>query len=114
MNEIEAGDWSAVGESAPKSTGAIWHSNSIINHRAKCGNSVMSRNFLLVDPVQPKRYPECPLFRRSWGQSGPHSSQAKSDASDPGCVKTRRSAKGRKYNSSTRYRAESAPDDLTS
>src|SRR5262244_2843765 len=33
-------------------------------------------------------------------------------ANDPGCVKTHTSAKCRKNNSPTRYRAESAQDDL--
>src|SRR5215467_3315661 len=33
---------------------------------------------------------------------------------DPGCVKTHTSAKCRKYNSPTRYRAESTQDDQTS
>ena len=32
-------------------------------------------------------------------------------ASDPGCVKTHKSAEGRKYNSPTRYLAESAQYD---
>src|SRR5262249_7065473 len=36
----------------------------------------------------------------------------RNDANDPGCVKTNTSAKCRKNNSPTRYRAESAQDDL--
>src|SRR5215470_7207456 len=39
------------------------------------------------------------------------SGQTRTGANDPGCVKTCRSAEGRKYNSLTRYRAKSVQYD---
>ena len=65
---------------------------------------------LTANPEPSTHGPSRPCLKKPRPER-PDSGQTRTDGNDPGCVKTHKSAEGRKYNSPTRYLAESAQHD---